>query len=130
MDVTLDGGALVAVIIIGAIQLGLVVWSLVDLFRRPTTSGLPRWAWVIVILLLNILGPILYFAIGRSRPTLVDDGGVQRHQATASPATGPRDTAAPQTSAPEGAGATVSDDSSRARRAVDSLYGPADRAGD
>ena len=129
MNIALDDGALVAVIVIGTIQLGLIVWAFVDLFRRPTTSGLPRWAWILVILLLNILGPILYFAIGRTRLATVDDGRVPRHTAPPS-ATHSQEATASTASTSGDSGATVPDETSRARRAVDSVYGPADRAGD
>ena len=46
------------------IQLGLMVAALVDLARRERTRG-PKWIWVLVILLVNILGPIVYFLAGR-----------------------------------------------------------------
>jgi len=46
------------------IQLGLVVFALIDLIRREKTRG-PKWVWVLIILFLNFLGPIVYFVIGR-----------------------------------------------------------------
>ena len=46
------------------IQLALVVAALLDLSRRSATRG-PRWVWVLVILFVNLIGPIVYFAIGR-----------------------------------------------------------------
>ncbi len=46
------------------IQLALLVTALVDLIRREQTSG-PKWVWVLVILFVNIIGPIIYFVIGR-----------------------------------------------------------------
>jgi hypothetical protein len=54
--------ALLAPIII--IQVILLVVSLVDLFRVERTNG-PKWMWALIILLVNIIGPILYFIIGR-----------------------------------------------------------------
>lgn len=47
-----------------AIQLLLMGVALFDLARRPSTRG-PKWAWALVILFVNILGPILYFVLGR-----------------------------------------------------------------
>lgn len=46
------------------IQIGLMVFALVDLIRRSKTRG-PKWLWVVIILFFNIIGPIIYFVIGR-----------------------------------------------------------------
>ena len=46
------------------VQLALIVAALLDLSRRTATRG-PRWVWVLVILFVNVIGPIVYFAIGR-----------------------------------------------------------------
>ena len=46
------------------IELGLMVIALVDLIRRPQTRG-PKWAWALVIVLINFIGPIVYFVAGR-----------------------------------------------------------------
>jgi hypothetical protein len=46
------------------IQLVLVLVALHDLRGRVTTRG-PKWAWVLVILFVNFVGPILYFTVGR-----------------------------------------------------------------
>jgi hypothetical protein len=46
------------------IQLGLMIAALVDLIRRAQTRG-PKWVWVLVIVLVNYIGPIIYFVAGR-----------------------------------------------------------------
>jgi hypothetical protein len=46
------------------IQLILLIVSLVDLFRIEKTNG-PKILWVFIIVFVNIIGPILYFVIGR-----------------------------------------------------------------
>ena len=46
------------------IELGLMVTALVDLIRRAQTRG-PKWAWALVIVLNNFIGPIIYFVAGR-----------------------------------------------------------------
>ncbi|MDP4163257.1 MAG: PLD nuclease N-terminal domain-containing protein [Bacillota bacterium] len=46
------------------IQLILFIVSLVDLIRIEKTRG-PKILWVFVILFVNIIGPILYFVVGR-----------------------------------------------------------------
>jgi uncharacterized membrane protein YhaH (DUF805 family) len=47
------------------IELGLMIAALVDLIRRAHTRG-PKWIWALVILLVNFIGPIIYFVAGRS----------------------------------------------------------------
>ena len=46
------------------IQLGLMIFAIIDLVKRQKTRG-PKWVWAIVIVLVNFIGPILYFVIGR-----------------------------------------------------------------
>ena len=46
------------------IELALLITALVDLIRREKTRG-PKWAWVLVIVLINFIGPIIYFVAGR-----------------------------------------------------------------
>lgn len=47
------------------IELALLFIALVDLIRRDQVRYLPKWAWAVIILLLNFLGPIAYLLIGR-----------------------------------------------------------------
>lgn len=46
------------------IQLILMIVALIDWTRIEKTNG-PKWLWLIIILLGNLIGPILYFVIGR-----------------------------------------------------------------
>lgn len=46
------------------IQLILLVVALVDLIRIERTNG-PKWVWALVIVIINIVGPVLYFVVGR-----------------------------------------------------------------
>lgn len=48
------------------IQLILVVIGLIDLSKVSETNG-PKWVWAIVIIIFNIVGPILYFVVGRKQ---------------------------------------------------------------
>ena len=54
--------ALIAPILV--ILVILLIVALVDLIRIEKTNG-PKWLWAVIILLINIIGPILYFVIGR-----------------------------------------------------------------
>ena len=46
------------------LQIGLIVIALRDLIKREKTKG-PKWAWALVIVLVNTIGPIIYLLIGR-----------------------------------------------------------------
>lgn len=46
------------------IQFGLMVAALVDLIKRPKTRG-PKWIWVIIVVFINLIGPIVYLIVGR-----------------------------------------------------------------
>ncbi len=46
------------------LQLILMVVALVSCIREEETNG-PKWAWLLVIIFVNIFGPILYFVLGR-----------------------------------------------------------------
>ncbi|HEX6050342.1 MAG TPA: PLD nuclease N-terminal domain-containing protein [Gemmatimonadaceae bacterium] len=91
----------VAAIVLGLIaaQIALQVYALVDLARRDAVRGGKKWVWALVIAFGNLVGAIVYLAVGRTvSPTDVPGGG----------------------SGASTAGAEA------ARRAVDALYGPRD----
>ncbi|WML40204.1 PLD nuclease N-terminal domain-containing protein [Neobacillus sp. OS1-2] len=46
------------------IQLILLIVAMIDLVKIEKTNG-PKWLWALIILFINIIGPILYFVIGR-----------------------------------------------------------------
>ena len=48
------------------IDLTLAVVAVLDWARRKRFRLLPRVAWLLVIVLLNTVGPILYFVLGRT----------------------------------------------------------------
>jgi Na+-driven multidrug efflux pump len=48
------------------IQLGLQIYTLIDVFRKSKTKSLNTTAWVIIIIIGEILGPIAYLIFGRS----------------------------------------------------------------
>jgi hypothetical protein len=86
-----------AIIGLLAVQLGVQVWALVDLARRPRVRFEKKWIWALIIILggNSFIGPIIYAAVGRSVPGEVAvDGGID-----------------------------AATDDERTRRAVDTLYG-------
>ncbi len=50
---------------IALLQLGLLIAALVDILKREKTKG-PKWVWIIVVVCVNLLGPIIYFIFGRN----------------------------------------------------------------
>lgn len=96
---TLGVSTAVATVILAlaVIQLAVQIYALIDLARRTHVTGGKRWVWLLVILFANLIGAILYLAIGRATPPIAEP--VQ-------------DPAAAETAA------------ERARSTADLLYGP------
>ena len=66
MNTTIDINSILPLLIpLLVIQLGLMVYCLIDLARRAKVRGLPKWAWAIIIILGELLGPIIYIFVGR-----------------------------------------------------------------
>ncbi|TFC02439.1 hypothetical protein E3O42_08630 [Cryobacterium adonitolivorans] len=54
---------------LGVVVVILTVYAVVDcaLFDRNRIRGVPRWAWILMIILLPVLGAVLWLVIGRGR---------------------------------------------------------------
>jgi hypothetical protein len=79
--------AVIALLLLVAVQLTVQIFALADLARRPTVRTGKKWVWAIVIIAGSILGAILYFAFGRTE-------GAAEHAAESAPdgaRTGSRD---------------------------------------
>ena len=50
---------------VAMIQIGLMIASLVHIFKHETYRSGNRTLWVLICLLVNIIGPVLYFTIGK-----------------------------------------------------------------
>jgi hypothetical protein len=63
----LPTGVLVALGILVAAALVLDAFALTDLYRRPAELVVfgKKWIWLVLILFLNLLGPVLYLLTGR-----------------------------------------------------------------
>jgi hypothetical protein len=66
--VTISGGALVGLVVIGIVELVLVVYCIVDIIRRPAVTGGHKWPWIVLVILFNLIGSIVYLAVGRAQP--------------------------------------------------------------
>jgi uncharacterized YccA/Bax inhibitor family protein len=62
-----DFGPILAILLpILVLQLGLLVWALYDLTRpERRVKGDSKVVWALIIIFINIIGPILYFLVGR-----------------------------------------------------------------
>ena len=47
------------------IQLGLMLFALIDLVRRERVKHLPKWLWALIILFGQLIGPLVYLILGR-----------------------------------------------------------------
>jgi hypothetical protein len=54
--------ALIAPLIV--LQVILAVFALISCIKQEETKG-PKWMWILIIVFINLIGPILYFVIGR-----------------------------------------------------------------
>jgi hypothetical protein len=66
--VSISGGALVALVALGIVELGLAIYCIVDIVRRPAVAGGRKWVWIVIVALFNLIGSIIYLAVGRAQP--------------------------------------------------------------
>jgi len=60
----LDGTLIAILAPIVVIHLILVITALVACVRAEETRG-PKWMWALIIVFVNMVGPILFFVLGR-----------------------------------------------------------------
>ena len=60
------GTFILVTIPIALLQIGLMIWALVDVIRRDYVRGNNKVVWILVIVIINIIGPIIYLLLGRS----------------------------------------------------------------
>ena len=64
MDIELLMRYLPLLIPIVLLEMALMIAALLDLRKQPAIRG-PKWGWVLVIVLINFIGPLLYFVLAR-----------------------------------------------------------------
>jgi hypothetical protein len=50
---------------LAVIELGLLAFALNDLIKRKKVKGGNKWVWAAVVVFISLIGPILYFTLGR-----------------------------------------------------------------
>ncbi len=53
------------------IQYGLMIFALV-LAIKNEVKYLPKWGWILIIVLVNLVGPIVFLIIGRKKEKEID----------------------------------------------------------
>lgn len=48
------------------IQYGLMIFALVQLFKNEA-AYLPKWGWALIIIFINIIGPVVFLIVGRKK---------------------------------------------------------------
>ncbi|MDB4867252.1 MAG: PLDc protein [Cohnella sp.] len=54
-----------ALLPLAAVNLILLITALVSLSRVEAVRGGKKWVWVLIVVLVNTIGPILYFTVGK-----------------------------------------------------------------
>ena len=68
----LVGGACFLVwILLAVAALGIWIWALVDAIQNPALDGNQRIIWILVIVLTQFIGALIYLIVGRSRKPAV-----------------------------------------------------------
>ena len=63
------------IIPLAIIEFGLMIAALIHAISHPKYKVGNRIVWVIVIVVINIIGPVLYFALGRGAEDGEEDDG-------------------------------------------------------
>ena len=63
----LGGGLMLVWIVLAIAVMVFWVWALIDAIRNPSLSNNERLIWVLVILLTNWVGALIYLIAGRKR---------------------------------------------------------------
>jgi len=61
------------IIPLGIIELVLMIAAVIHIATHPRYRIGNRWLWLIVVIVVNTVGPILYFVLGRGEAALDDD---------------------------------------------------------
>ena len=78
--------------VLALVELALLVIALISLIKRPAAEVRfhAKWPWAVLIAVVGVLGPLVYFAAGRidaARPRDIDAGGARRRNARSAPPT-------------------------------------------
>lgn len=55
------------------LQVVLLVIALVDIVRRQAVTGGSKLLWILIVCLVNVIGPVVYLAVGRKEKVYDSD---------------------------------------------------------
>jgi hypothetical protein len=55
------------------LEVGLLIWALLDVVKRQKVRGDSKLVWILIIVLIEVIGPIIYLAIGRKEGVVDSD---------------------------------------------------------
>ena len=55
------------------LELGLMIFALVNIVKRKRVRGGNKVVWIIIVVLIQVIGPIIYFAVGREEEIVDGD---------------------------------------------------------
>ena len=56
-----------------AIEIGLMVFALVNIVTRKKVRGGNKAVWIVLVVLIGVIGPIIYFVFGREEEIIDSD---------------------------------------------------------
>lgn len=67
--------ALIALVVYGIVQISVEIYAIIDIIRRPADriAG-PKFMWVLIVLLVNLIGAIVYLLVGRKPAPVTQEG--------------------------------------------------------
>ncbi len=58
---------------VALLELGLMIFALVDLVKRKRVTGGNKVVWVLLVVLVQIVGPVVYLLVGRKEDSVGSD---------------------------------------------------------
>lgn len=55
------------------LELGLMIFALINIVKRKRVRGGSKAMWIIIVVLFQLIGPIIYFAFGREEEIIDGD---------------------------------------------------------
>lgn len=67
---------LIALGILVVVQLSLEIYAIIDIIKRPADriTGGNKALWIVLVVFVNLVGAIVYLAVGRQAAPAADDG--------------------------------------------------------
>jgi hypothetical protein len=72
-DLSKLAGALPFLLPLLILELALLVIALIDIIKRDKVTGNNKVVWILVIVLFQVIGPVVYFIFGRKESDIDSD---------------------------------------------------------